>query len=97
MPATDATKKDGDVVIITRRVKIVPPDMRTVSTIDKVAGKNPPLYNLKDHPEFSGMNVVFMDMKINRGDTGEYMIAPAYVFADGKSPKDVDPIYICTG
>lgn len=62
------------------------PDMKTVTAVQDVAGKNPPGVNLRDHPEYHGQNFICTKARIASGESGEYIIATGFVFPDGIKP-----------
>jgi hypothetical protein len=58
------------------------PDMKNLKSVREVAGKNPPAVNLRDHPEFNGLNCIMGDGKINPGEEGDYYIGVCFIFPD---------------
>lgn len=66
------------------------PDMKTVSPVKAIAGKNPAGVNLRDHPEFAGQNFICVRARIASGENGEYIIATGFVFPDGVTPTVED-------
>ena len=78
-----------------------PPKRKDVTSIDSVAGKNPPAVNLKDHPEFSGREIIIMEAKFKAstlgGDNKSYVLLACYMPAPGKEATDQDFVIIITG
>ena len=66
------------------------PDMKTVSTVRDVAGKNPAGINLRDHPEYNGQNFICVKARIASGESGEFIIATGFVYPDGAEPTVED-------
>lgn len=81
--------------------KMVPPDMKAITPIDKVAGKNPAAANLRDHPEFSGMQCTIVDAKFGSGDIGgkstAFVVIACFLHAVGAKPKEEDARVLITG
>jgi hypothetical protein len=79
----------------------IPPDPKSVSPIDKVAGKNPPVANLRDHPEWAGMDLYITDVRFGEGEVNgkhsDYFIAVAFVCAPGKKPAKENFVLLRTG
>jgi len=62
------------------------PDMKQVSTVRQVAGKNAPAVNLKDHPEFDGQTLLAVRGRWNSGETstfGPYVIVDGFIYPKG--------------
>lgn len=78
-----------------------PPKSKEVTTISDIAGKNPAAVNLRDHPEFSGMDIYIMDARFSEstlgGKKGSYLVAACYVTASGAEPKEENFLIIMTG
>lgn len=78
-----------------------PPKAGAVTPIDQVAGKNPPAVNLKDHPEFSGMELTIMDAKWKKSTLGghldTYLLLACFITTPGTQPKESDYVILMTG
>lgn len=107
-PTKDAPAKNqivdartGEVILIKDQTDFQPPDPRTVSDVNKVVGKNPPKANLRDHPEYSGMEITIMDVRFTGGDIGgkktTFMVAPAYITVPGRKATQEDFRMLITG
>lgn len=81
-----ATEKNTAPSIYIPRKGITLPKKDQINSAAKVAGKNPPLKNLKDHPEMDGMNVIIGDVTLCQGDQSNYVMCPAFVFPDSVDP-----------
>lgn len=113
MPATKTAnrKPSGDYEVTTSDGTIVPfkqhaaaiakVDRKTVSRINDVAGKNPLAFNLRDHPEFSGMDIYVMDATFKQGtldgNQTTYVLATVRICAPGADPNEVEPGIMMTG
>lgn len=62
------------------------PDKKTVNTVKDVAGKNPVLKNLRDHPEFDGQNIIITSVRQAVGDMGAYVLCTSIVYPDSVDP-----------
>jgi len=92
----------GEITIVRgARKAFAIPDPKTITPIDQVAGKNPAAVNLRDHPEFNGMEVIVMDARFSDstlgGKKGTYLVAACYVVAPGATPKEDNFTIIMTG
>lgn len=81
-----ATKESKDVTVYIPKRGLALPDPKTIKTAREVAGKNPPLKNLKDHPEFDGQKIIITGVRQAVGDMGTYVLCTALVY-----PESVDP------
>lgn len=70
--------------------RLTVPDMKAVSSVKAVAGKNPEGVNLRDHPEYNGQNFLCTKARIATGESGEYIIATGFVYPDGVDPNVED-------
>jgi hypothetical protein len=83
--------KTGEVIDVrgTRRT-ITPPNIKQVTPINQVAGKNPIAINLKDHPELSGQHVIIVETSWKPSTLGghlkTFVLFGAYV-----CPPDTQP------
>lgn len=92
---------DGSVVPYVKHVEIEKIDMKRVSNINAVAGKNPMAVNLRDHPEFAGMDLYVQDVTFHEG-TGDgkktlFLVASGRICAPGGDPNKVEPMVLITG
>ena len=63
------------------------PDMSEVKEVSKVAGSNPRGVNLRDHPEFDGLNFICVGGRITRNAEGDsFIIATGFIYPDGVKP-----------
>lgn len=113
MPANKTTtrKTSGDYEVKTSDGVLVPfkshaaeiakIDRAAVSNINDVAGRNPAAFNLRDHPEFSGMEMYVQDATFKQGvidgNTTTYVLATVRICAPGADPNSVEPGIIMTG
>lgn len=81
--------------------RLVPPDMKSVTPVDKVAGKNPAAANLRDHPEFSGLQCTIVDAKFGTGDISgkstAFVVIACFLHQAGSKPKEEDARVLITG
>ena len=77
--------KTHAVYVPVRSITKMPP-RNTVKTARDIAGKNPPLNNLKDHPEFDGLNCMIFAGVVAQGDQSNYVLCPAIIYADSVDP-----------
>lgn len=93
--------RTGEVIVLKQEANFQPPDPRTVSDVNKVVGKNPPAINLRDHPEFAGMEITVMDVRFTGGDIGgkktTYMVAACFITAPGRKATQEDFRVVITG
>lgn len=99
---TKVDPRTGEVITAGGKFDITkPPDPKTVSDINTVAGKNPRAVNLRDHPELDGMELYVGDVKFGSGDIGgkhtTYCVMAGFVCAPGKKPTEADAVMIITG
>ena len=78
-----------------------PPDMQAVSKISQVAGANPPVANLRDHPEWAGMDCYITEVHFGEGEQNgkqsDYFVATAFICAPGQKPKPDNFVLLRTG
>lgn len=73
----------GEIITVTPRFQL--PAKGTIKRVSEVAGKNPEMVNLRDHPEFDGRDCMIFSARIAAGDYGDYAITTAAVY-----PADVE-------
>ncbi len=93
--AKKVNPETGEVTqVIEYREKSAPlaiPDMKTVNTVQQVAGKNPPGVNLKDHPEYDGLNFIVIRARIATGSEGNsFIIATGFIHPANVTPTIED-------
>jgi hypothetical protein len=93
--------RTGAIVEVRGINTLTPPDMKSVSRIDKVAGKNPAAANLRDHPEFSGMELVAVDAKFGSGEISgrstAFVVIAGFLFKPGDKPSAENAVTLITG
>jgi hypothetical protein len=93
----------GEIIVArgTKRAMMKIPKREEITPLDKVAGKNPPAINLRDHPELAGKELVIMDAKFLPSTLGgkldTYLLMACFVTAPGQDPKEEDFVIIMTG
>lgn len=96
---TDA--RTGALIRVSPAQALTPPDLKTVKRVDAVAGKNPAAANLRDHPEFSGMEFYVTDAKFGTGDISgrstAFVVMLGYLVKAGDKPKEDNLVTIITG
>jgi hypothetical protein len=92
-------EKTGEIIEYREPVTaLAVPNLKNVSSVKAVAGKNPAGLNLRDHPEFNGQNFLCTKARIATGESGEFIIATGFVFPDGVEPNVEDhAVSIITG
>lgn len=96
---TDKTDpKTGEIV----PARLLPPPLKTITSIARVSGKNIQKLNLRDHPELSGMNIIVTEARFNPEGSAEYGNRPyvvmlAFVFQQGREATPDDARMIVTG
>lgn len=98
---TYADPKTGEVIVFKAPVAITPPKRNTLTDINKVAGKNPAAINLRDHPEFAGMELIVADVRLTSGEISghktNYAIIACFLVTPGKEPTKDDFRMLITG
>jgi hypothetical protein len=100
---TEIVNQDTGEITVVRgaRKAFAIPDPKTITPINEVAGKNPAAVNLRDHPEFNGMEAIVMDARFNDstlgGKKGTYLVAACYIVSPGSAPKEENFTIIMTG
>jgi hypothetical protein len=78
-----------------------PPDLGSVSAISKIAGKNPPVANLRDHPEWNGMDCYITEVHFGEGEVNgrhsDYFVASAFICPPGGKPSKDNFVLLRTG
>lgn len=112
MAASKTTRKTNEVSTITapdgtlvpyqrHAAEIAKINMAEVSDINKVAGKNPVAFNLRDHPEFSGMDCYVTGAELHSGtldgNMTTYVVAGVRICGPGGDPNKVEPGIMMTG
>lgn len=87
--ATKDENKKNEIYIPKRGLAL--PDPKTIKTTREVAGKNPVLKNLKDHPEMDGQNVIVTSVRPAVGDMGQYILCGAFVYPDSVDIHKLTP------
>jgi hypothetical protein len=62
------------------------PPRKEIKSAREVAGKNPTLVNLKDHPEFDGQNIVIFSGTVAQGDQSNYVLCVSMIYPDSVDP-----------
>lgn len=75
---------------------ILPPKAETITKISDVAGRNPPSFNLRDHPELDGLNIIIISARIAEGETRDYVVMRAFLYA-GDTPTPENLCVMITG
>lgn len=87
--------------LVVKPSPLVPPDLKTVTNVSQVAGKNPPACNLRDHDELSGMDVYIVDCAFGSGDQNgrpsPFVVIKGFVTSPGKAPTEENAMVIVTG
>lgn len=75
--------------------KLSLPDPTRARKLSNVAGELPPVYNLRDHPEFDGQDILIVGVRLSQGgEFGDYVKIACYPLEDGKPTR---PVVIMTG
>lgn len=109
-PATTAlTKVDPhtgkSVTIAPPMSELRPPDEKLIRDISKVAGANPAVLNLRDHPEFAGCalittndpNAIAFTDSDQDGKRSSYLIVTCWIVAPGQKPEPGKAVLLRTG
>lgn len=101
MPTKSVDPTTGEVLPSTETNLSIIPDPKTVTSINKVAGKNPLAINLRDHPEFSGKEFLCVAARFSDGDIGgkktNFIIAAGFVYTQGQKPTAENAVILITG
>lgn len=93
--------RTNEQIVVHEPSALKPPDPKTVSDINAVAGSNPPAVNLRDHPEFNGKEFTVVDVRFTSGETGgkktTYMVAAGYLCNKGEKPSEKNFVVLLTG
>lgn len=95
-PAVD--KKTGEISENPPQVPgraIQKPRLAGALTVSQVAGENPTVFNLRDHPEFDGQKIAIVNFKESAGEFGPFVILDVWT-VDGQNEADKH-IIIMTG
>lgn len=100
-PEKTVISPDGTIVPFVKHAELEKIDMKHVNNINQVAGKNPLSVNLRDHPEFSGMDLYVQEVTFHEG-TGDgkktlFLVATGRICAPGGDPNKVEPVVLITG
>lgn len=91
----------GEAIVVRERGALTPPDPKALTPIAKAAGANPPAINLRDHPEFHGMEMQVVDVQFRSGEIGgrktTFMLAACYVVKPGAKATQDDYRVVLTG
>lgn len=68
----------GEIITVKSRLQLPAKDQ--IKNVKDVAGKNPEMFNLRDHLEFDGCNCLIFSARIAKGDYGDYAITTAAVY-----------------
>ena len=89
------------IVIRTPESMVTPPSEKSISPIDQVVGKNPPVQSLRYHPEWAGMQITVTDVTFGDGMIGdkktEYMMAACFITAPGAKATPENFVLLRTG
>ena len=85
--------------------KVRPPDPKSLSLIGQIAGPNPNVVNLRDHPEYAGMDLVTTDDASSitfgegeqNGRKSSYLMMVCWITPPGQKPEQGKAIVLRTG
>jgi len=92
----------GEILVMSNVQPLAIPDMATVTPISDVVGKNPPMMNFRDHPEFNGMKFLVMRVQLHtgmiEGRETSYAIMEGFIYPAGQAqPTEDNRVLISTG
>jgi len=74
------------------------PQWQDVKPLKEVVGERPPLFNLKEHPEFDGKALTIVRVKeVEGGELGPYVIMACWIAQSAKFDDNPQPCVIRTG
>lgn len=100
--ATVTNPNTGEIVTVKSSViSRKPPKAKEVTDINQVTGKNPPFSNLRDNPQFSGMEFIIADASFRSSTLGghqsSFVLLGGWLVAPGAEAREEDYIIISTG
>ncbi len=91
----------GEVTSMKTQAALTIPDMSTVTEISAVAGANPEMVNLRDHPELAGMRFLIQRARFTNGmidgRTTDFVILEGFIFPPGQQPTEDNRVLVSTG
>lgn len=73
------------------------PDFSKVKAIETVVGKRPPLFNLRDHPEFDGRAFTIVRVKEAEGEYGYHLYLAGFLAASERPDDKPQACILRTG
>lgn len=98
----DKVGPGGEVLSMRPSDVLAIPDMSTVTAIEDVAGKNPEMINLRDHPELAGMKFLVMRARFTNGMIDgrqtDFVILEGFIYPPGQAaPTEDNRVLVSTG
>jgi hypothetical protein len=75
----------------------VQPDFSKARPLEAVVGKRPPLFNLRDHPEFDGKAFTIVRVREAEGDFGYHLYIAGWMSQSDKAGDKAQAMVLRTG